>query len=183
MKPDQNIDTIRRLACRAYGSLDDPSLDFVPAAIKKRPYRDVTRALARRYRTEELTDINYQKCFSYICGGRRKTWEKLIGRHRYAIGKGTAVWLSMIARFSMTVRCAGRGITAQVIGPWTDDLTDEESGVLQILEEHDFAILEQQTLETPLRMKLDYCRPDKSIVFNVLFDDVEALPWDSGTWK
>ena len=155
---------------KAYGSLDNPNFRFEEDTTRQKMYepfmRDLAAALAPYlldvlgfYKICNFTDVNTDHGYLFTLGAMDELW----------------LQLSFVGSYAVLMR--NTPDTMEVIDP-SGDRIPIETCIIDLLAVHDIRLLDKNTLEIPIGLKLFETDPENVRVYQALFSDVDILPWD-----
>ena len=145
----------------AYKSLENPNFAFVSRAIKVQSYSRLLDQLGQSFTLFETTDENDDVAFT-----------NLVSSESQDLG----LWLSMVGPYALIQR-VGEDHVETLRAPFSS----QEELLIATLREHHIALVSEDLLRHRIRMNLDEAAKGKVTLYQALFDNSQALPWDQGS--
>ncbi len=156
--------TYREIVSTAYKSLEQPDFSFVKKAFRQRPYEPLIRRMRDIAVVEELIEAEDDVCFSYLIKGQTALWK---------------IDLSIVGPFGIFVRLRTQPKSDDFLHPLKSDLTDLEFKVVSLLTKGGVKLMTTEELQEALPMTLYNTSKPKVCLYQALFTDREALPWEA----
>lgn len=163
MLNEQELEHILSVISTTYESLEDPQFFFVNEVIARCPYNAVIRQLEQWFLVEEDTDLNADVSFQYILKLGDNIW---------------SLQLSMLGPYAAIYRVIKPGAAFKVLAPNTTSLSEADKVLMQVLRDNGILVLDQETLEYPVSLRLSYTEPGNTRIYQALFGDYDVLPWE-----
>lgn len=150
---------LKSVALIKYKSFEKPDFQFVSDSIAEAPYVSIVEQLLHIVNVSEDTDPNDDVCFTYLLKDHKNTW---------------VLQISMINLFGVLLRVIDdRNILVN-----TKNIEGViEKQIIEILQENHIQLLDKVLLEIPINISLFNTEPDNTKVYQMLFSDVDFLPW------
>lgn len=146
---------------RRYGTSGEPYFEFVERSITEQPYARLLHQLSEKFVIEDITDVNYDVSFVFVLQQIRLSY---------------ILRLSMLGNYGLLMK-SDLGSK----GYWsisTENLFDSnEEAIIKALQKNNVELLDQETLELPVKIKLFNTAPEDVRVYQALFCDNDVLPW------
>lgn len=167
MTPEQQKTFDRAIvaAREKYGSLDSPDFSFVQQALDEQSGDDLIREFEKCFRVEDYTDTNDDVAF-------------FVGLTSRKSGRRWGLALSMVGPFATLLRVGKEGGVETVVTRSERPIDADEERLLNICEEKGFQLLDKKVLSQPVRARLFNTQPERVKLYQVLFSDVDLLPWE-----
>lgn len=153
-----NLENLDLRILKKYRSISNPNFSFVDEALKLLPYQAVSEELSRGFTVEDVTDPNDDVCF------------------RFELSMNDMFWileLSMIGNFAALLRVVDQNKIELAEVP----ITSQEEVIFEILSQKCIVVFSKQVLESPFQMNLFHSDASNTRYYQVLFSDIEILPW------
>ena len=144
----------------AYGSLEAPDFGFVDEAVEYQGYDPVLDQLEESFEILETTDAEEDIAFTY-----------LVSEGSEDLG----LWLSMVGPYALLQR-VGEDHVEILREPYSE----AEEDVLATLADHGITVVPEALLGHTIKMNLPDAADGKVTLYQALFDNSQALPWDQG---
>jgi len=166
------IEAVKRDISEAYGQLDKPSFEFEKEEKRRSAYEPFIRDLAANllmdrqgfFKIASVTDLNSDHGFAFIIQGVGEWW----------------LQLSFVGFYAVLMRLTERGDHLEVIDPDDDKKSPVENLIISLIASSGIHLLDTDTLETPIDLKLFDTEPENVRVYQALFSDRDVLPWRVG---
>lgn len=145
----------------AYGDFAKPDFGFVLKAMRNEAAAVVFRDLAKSYRVDDDTDVNYHVCFTYVVQLERQVIVKLSMVGPYAL----------IAAIDVDGREGGRGVLIDE----GRSASADEARVAEIVIAHGFSTLSADELSLPV--PLSFSDRDEATLYAALFEPAGEMSW------
>ncbi len=146
----------------AYKSLEAPDFAFVVEAVKLQGYSRLLDQLGQSFTLFETTDENDDVAFTHLLS---------------CASQDLGLWLSMAGPYALIQR-VGEDHVETLRAPFSS----QEEMLIATLHEHNITLVSEDLLRHPIRMNLDEAVEGKVTLYQALFDNSQALPWDQGAW-
>ena len=153
---------IQEIVTGTYKSLEHPDFSFVKKGFSSRPYDPLIKRLRDYAAVEECTEAEDDVCFSYFLKGRDSLWK---------------LDLSLVGPFGLFVRLKARIGTEDFLCAGKGDLNGYERKILDLLKNSGIKLLTVKDLSQEVPMTLFNTGKGKVCLYQALFSDREALPW------
>ena len=156
---ENNISHIADKIIEKYGSVENPERSFVSKSIESNVYRTLVNEITATCQLEEITDINEDVSFRYLLAVTDHTW---------------VLELSMVGAFATLMRVTDPKKTSLVIKPGNE----LEEQLISLLEKYEIQLLSLECLKQRFDFNLNSTDTDKARLYQILFSDIEILPWE-----
>lgn len=146
----------------AYKALEDPDFAFVAKAVELQSFNRLLEELGRSFTLFETTDENDDVAFTHLLSGD---------------AQDLGLWLSMVGPYALIQR-VGEDHVETLRAPFSA----QEEMLIATLREHNITLVSEDLLQHRIRMNLDEAVEGKVTLYQALFDNGQALPWDQGDW-
>lgn len=162
------IETVRRDISEAYGPMDKPSFEFEKEERRRSAYEPFLRDLAACllmdtqgfFKIASITDVNSDHGFAFIIQGIGEWW----------------LQLSFVGLYAVLMRLTERS-TLEVINPDAAKKSATEELIIRLITKNGIHLLDKETLEIPIDLKLFDTELQNARVYQALFSDRDVLPW------
>jgi len=153
-------DSILREIVTKYGSLEEPDFAFQSSVIATRPFAPLLDELLVHFFVRDTTRGYQDAGFTYVLRHNHQEW---------------TLQLSMVGRYGVLFRNGDAGHS--LIEPMEIDESREENLILHLARKYRVALLGENILAKPVRLRLFYTVPQNVRVYHALFSEVEAFQW------
>lgn len=153
---------IQEIVAGTYKSLEHPDFSFVKKGFSSRPYDPLIKRLRDYAAVEECTEAEDDVCFSYFLKGRDSLWK---------------LDLSLVGPFGLFVRLKAKICGEDFLSAGKGDLNGYERKIVDLLKNSGIRLLTVNELSQELPMTLFNAGKGKVCLYQALFSDREALPW------
>ncbi len=158
---------IKRDILQAYGSLEQPSFEFEREERRHRVYEPFLRDLAALllldvlgfFKIANVTDVNSDHGYVFTIEGGGEWW----------------LQLSFVGFYGVLMRLTERAVL-EVVDPGAQK-SPVENQIVHLIASNGIHLLDKETLEITIRMKLFETDPENVRVYQALFSDRDVLPW------
>ena len=144
-----------------YQSMEYPDFSFVSEAVLSSPYQEVIRQIERSFQVTEDTDPNDDVSFGYLLSKGEKQW---------------LLRISMIEKCAVLFRIYNSN-NVEVVSKITQSLSESEIELMSILLNNEIDLMDGETLELQIPMRLFNTATENTRVYQALFTDTDILPW------
>lgn len=168
LAPQDLMALIRNDVMRAYKNLDDPNYDFKREA--RPPFEIVEKLRADGFQVHECPDNDADVCFAYCVLKDGKDWSLMV---------------SMVGPYAVLFRNRGPN-RSQHVAPIRSRMLPQERAIAAILNSsvdasnRNYKLIDFPTLSRRFGLKCMNTRRDKVMIYQVLFRDLNELPWLRG---
>jgi hypothetical protein len=142
----------------AYLSLEDPDFAFVGKAMEVQVYERLLDQLEQTFEILETTDEAEDVAFTYLVSSE---------------SQDLGLWLSMVGPYALIQR-----VEEDEVEILRAPYSDVEAEVLATLSEHHISLVPEEALRHLIRMELPEAVAGKVTLYQALFDNSQAVPWD-----
>ena len=162
------IEIVKREISEAYGPLDKPNFEFEKDENRRSAYEPFIRDLAASllmdnlsfFKIANVTDVNSDHGFTFIIQSGGEWW----------------LQLSFVGLYAVLMRLTERA-TLEVIDPDDGNKSATENLLIQLIATNGIHLLDKETLEIPIDLKLFDTEPENVRVYQALFSDRDVPPW------
>jgi hypothetical protein len=143
-----------------YGSLSSPDFSFVKQSVERNPYSGLMGQLVKFLEVIDNTDTNDDVSFGHLLQKNERQW---------------SLQLSMVGPYGLLMRVAEP--SGEILTSASRGLSDVERRIVDLLRLEGVQLLDRQTLEEPIALRLNNAEPEETRLYQALFTDVSQLPW------
>ncbi len=161
---NSEVAKFREIINSTYKSLEHPDFSFVKKGFSSRPYDPLIKRLRDYAAVEECTEAEDDVCFSYFLKGRDSLWK---------------LDLSLVGPFGIFVRLKNRVASTDFLHFSKGDLNGYERKILDMLNGSGIRLLTVDELSMDMPLMLFNTAKGNVRLYQALFSDREALPWQA----